>query len=154
MQPIRKVAEKERRAARKEEADRTAAAEKKVDMAAKAREKVPGLLKETEVPPRDPTLLADLLAKAKEKANAKLPILRYVEGLPLARKTEAYATSTLAAIVRKAMTANITIRRSASSSRRKMDVRKETLARTCISKEKPLPQKARLRRKPKQEHAY
>ena len=150
MQPRRKVAEKERRAAGKEQADRPAAVEKKNEKAAKAKKKALGLQKETEVPPRDLTLLA----KAKEKANAKLPILRFVEGLPLERKTKAYATSTPRAIARKAKTANTIIRRFASSSRRKMDVRKETLARTCISKEEPLPlAKAKPRRKPRQEHA-
>ena len=148
MQLRRKAVEEARRAARKEEADRPAAVEKK-DEAAKEKEKVPSLKTETEVPQGDPLLQA----KGKAKANAKLPIPRFVEGLPLDRKTKAYATSTPAAIARKAKTANIIIQRFASFTRRRMDVRKETLARTCISKGEPLPlAKAKPRRKPRKEH--
>ena len=84
---------------------------KPTDVAAKAKEKVPHLVTEMAVPREDQILQA----KGEAKADEKLPIPRFVEGLPLARKTRVYVPSSLAAIAGKATTANSTIRRSVSS---------------------------------------
>ena len=142
MQPRRKVVEKARAKARRNQGP-LAAAEKRTEKAAKEKGKAPT----PDQDQREETLrLAKAKARAKKGRRSLIP--RFVGDLLQEKKIEGYVPSSFAALARKARNASITILRSASSTRPKRDVTKETVAKTCTSKPKQR-QLVKARQKPR-----